>query len=95
MVISPRCKEEYIGKTGIGDSKLRDRVTIYGQHIRHPQHEILKVPSILELAAKETSQRFYVIKFAEMDEKYNDSTVQWFAFSFFSTCGSSWYLIRC
>ena len=78
MVISPRCKEEYIGKTGIGDSELRDRVTIYGQHIRQPQHEILKVESILELAAKETSQRFYdcVIKFAEMDEKYNDSTVQ-------------------
>ena len=59
VVISPRCKEEYIGKTGIGDSKLRDRVTIYEQHIRQPQHEILKVETILELAAKETSQLFY------------------------------------
>ena len=59
VVISPRCKEEYIGKTGIGDSKPRDKVTIYGQHIRQPQHEMLHVESILELAAKETSQRFY------------------------------------
>ena len=43
VVICPTCKEEYIGETGIGDSKLRDRVRIYRQHIRQPEHKKLKV----------------------------------------------------
>ena len=33
VVICPTCKEEYIDETGIGESKLRDRVRIYRQHI--------------------------------------------------------------
>ena len=34
VVICPTCKEEYIGETGIGDSKLKDRVRIFSQDIR-------------------------------------------------------------
>ena len=41
VVICPTCKEEYIGETGIGDSNFRDRVRIYRQHIRQPEHEKL------------------------------------------------------
>ena len=36
VVTCPTCKEEYNGETGIGDSKVRDRVKIYRQHIRQP-----------------------------------------------------------
>ena len=43
IVICPTCKEEQISETGIGNSKLKDRVKIYIQHIRQPEHEKLKV----------------------------------------------------
>ena len=43
IVICPTCKEEYIGETRIGNSKLRDRVRIYRQHIRQPEYEKRKV----------------------------------------------------
>ena len=36
------CKEEYIGETEIGQSRLRDRVRIHEQHFHQPQHEKLK-----------------------------------------------------
>ena len=52
VVIRPTCKEEYIGETGIGDSKLRDRVRIYRQHIRQPEHEKLKVEKHLRPCGK-------------------------------------------
>ena len=52
VVICPTCKEEYIGQTGIGDSKLRDRVRIYRQHIRQPEHEKLKVEKHLRIYDK-------------------------------------------
>ena len=61
VVICPTCKEEYIGETGIGDSKLRDRVRIYRQHIRQPEHEKLKVEKHLRTCDKGNSKylRFY------------------------------------
>ena len=43
VVICPTCKEEYIGETGIGKTKLRDRVRVYRQHIRRPEYQKLKV----------------------------------------------------
>ena len=52
VVICPTWKEEYIGETGIGDSKLRDRVRIYRQHIRQPEYEKLKVEKYLRTCIK-------------------------------------------
>ena len=52
VVICPTCKEEYIGETGTGDSKLRDRVWIYRQHIRLPKHEKLKIEKHLRICDK-------------------------------------------
>ena len=40
------------GENGIGDSKLRDRVVIYRQHIRQPEHEKLKVEKHLRICGK-------------------------------------------
>ena len=48
----PTSKEEYIGETGIGDSKLRDRVKIYSHHIRQPEHEKRKVEKHLRTCGK-------------------------------------------
>ena len=52
VVICPTCKEEYIGESRIEDSKLRDRVRIYRQHIRHAEHEKLKVEKDLITCGK-------------------------------------------
>ena len=52
VVICPTCREKYTGETGIGDSKFRYRVRIYGQHIRQPEHEKLKVAKHLRTCGK-------------------------------------------
>ena len=38
---------EYIGDTGVNKQKLRDRVRVYRQHIRQPQHQQLKIEECL------------------------------------------------
>ena len=43
VVICSGCGEEYIGESGIGKQKVRDRVRIYRQHIRQPEYQQLKV----------------------------------------------------
>ena len=43
VVICSGCLEEYIGETAVGKTKLRDRVGVYGQHIKQPEHQKLKV----------------------------------------------------
>ena len=52
VVICPTCKEEYIDETGIGDSKIRDRVRIYRQHIRQREYEKIKVEKHLRTCGK-------------------------------------------
>ena len=39
VVFCDACKEEYIGETREGKTKLRDRVIVYRQHIRQPQYQ--------------------------------------------------------
>ena len=43
VIICPTCGEEYIGETGLNNTKLRDRVRVYRQHIRDPRYQVLKV----------------------------------------------------
>ena len=43
VLICDGCKEEYIGETGIGTTKLRDRVRVYRQHIRDKNYQMLQV----------------------------------------------------
>ena len=52
VVICPTYKKEHIGETGIGDSKLRDRVRIYRQHIQQSEREKLKVEKHLRTCGK-------------------------------------------
>ena len=35
--------EEYIGETGEGNTKIRDRCRVYRQHIKGKQYQMLKV----------------------------------------------------
>ena len=49
VVICGTCKEEYIGETREGKTKLRDRVRVYHQHIRQPQYQQLKVEGHLRV----------------------------------------------
>ena len=43
VLICKKCREEYIGETGEGDTMIRDRVTVYRQHIKEPKYQKLKV----------------------------------------------------
>ena len=52
VVICPTCKEEYIGETGINATNLRKRVTIYRQHIKQPEYQMLKVEEHLRECGK-------------------------------------------
>ena len=49
VVICDTCKEEYIGDTREGKTKVRDRVRVYRQHIRQPQYQQLKVEEHLRV----------------------------------------------
>ena len=46
-------KEVYIGETGEGKSKLRDRVRVYREHIRQLQYQKLKVEEHLRVCGNE------------------------------------------
>ena len=72
VVNCPTCKEGYIGETGIGDSKLRDKVRIYRQHIRQPEHEKLEVGNHLRTCGK---GNFTIFPFLQL--RSNDTDLRW------------------
>ena len=41
LTLCDKCKEEDIGETGEGKTKLRDRVRVYRQHIWQPHYQQL------------------------------------------------------
>ena len=67
IVICPTCIEEYIGEIGAGDSKLRDRVRIYRQQIRQPEHEKLKVEKDRRICGKGNFAIFPFLQFSSND----------------------------
>ena len=42
VVICLGCLEEYIGEMGKDKTRLRDRVRVYRQHTKQPEHQQLK-----------------------------------------------------
>ena len=52
VVICDTCKEEYIGETREGKTKVRDRVRVHRQHIQQPQYQQLKVKEHLRVCGK-------------------------------------------
>ena len=39
VIICAGCQEEYIGETGVNNTKLRDRIRVYRNHISHPEYQ--------------------------------------------------------
>ena len=43
VLICSGCSEERTGETGVGKTRLRDRVRVYRQHMKQPELQKLKV----------------------------------------------------
>ena len=67
VVICVTCKEEYIGETGEGKTKLRDRVRVYRQHIRQPQYQQLKVEGHLRVCGNGEFRIFPLLQMRSQD----------------------------
>ena len=63
VVICGTCKEEYIGETREGKTKLRERARVYRRHIRQPQHQQLKVEGDLRVCGNE---EFWIFSLLQM-----------------------------
>ena len=73
VVICDKCKEEYIGETGEGKTKLRDRVRVYRQHIRQPQYQQLKVEGHLRVCGNGEYQIFPLLQMRSQDKNLRQS----------------------
>ena len=67
IFICDKCKEEYIGETGEGKTKLRDRIRIYGQHFRQPNYQQLKVEGHLRVCGNGKFQIFPLLQMRFQD----------------------------
>ena len=54
IIICPTCSEEYTSETGVGKTKLRERVQVYRQHIRQPEYQKIKVEEHFRTCGKGT-----------------------------------------
>ena len=63
VIICCGSAEEYIGETGEGDTKMRDRVRVYRQHIRDPTYQQLKVEEHIRIC------EFKISPFLQMNSK--------------------------
>ena len=52
VVICSTCNEEYIGETGEEKTRVRDRVSVYRQHIRQPHYQQLKCEEYFRICGK-------------------------------------------
>ena len=67
VVICDTCKEEYIGETREGKTKVRDRVRVYRQHIRQPHYQQLKVEEHLRVCGNEEFLVFPLLQIRSQD----------------------------
>ena len=73
VVICGTCKEEYIGETGEGKTKLRDRVRVYRQHIWQPQYQQLKVEGHLRACGNGEILLFPLLQMHSQDKNLRRS----------------------
>ena len=71
VLICSGCNEEYIGETGDGETKRRDRVWVYRQHIKDIKYQMLKVEEHLRGCGKD---QFKIFPFLQM--KSTDSILR-------------------
>ena len=68
VVICNKCKEEYIGETGEGKTKLGDRVRVYHQQIWQPQCQQLKVEGNLGVCGNSEFEIFPLSQMHSQDK---------------------------
>ena len=73
VVICGTCKEEYIGETGEGKTKLRDRVGVYCQHIWQLQYQQLKVQGHLRVCGNGEIRIFPLLQKHSQDTNLRQS----------------------
>ena len=73
VIIYDTCKEEYIGETGEGKTKLRDRVRVYRQHIRQPHYQQLKVEGHLRVCGNGKVRIFLLLQMRSQDTNLRQS----------------------
>ena len=54
VLICLGCLEECFEKPGLGKTRLKDRVRVYRQHIKQPQHQKLKVEEHIRICRKDS-----------------------------------------
>ena len=64
VLICEGCGEECIGETGDGETKLRDRVRVYRQHIKEKKYQMLKVEEHLRECS---GGRFKIFPFLQLN----------------------------
>ena len=67
LAICDTCKEEYIGETGEGKTKLKDKVRVYRQHIRQPHYQQVKVEGHLRVCGNGKFRIFPLLQMHSQD----------------------------
>ena len=67
VVICSGCLEEYIGETEEGTSKLRERVKVYSQHIKQPEHQQLKFEEHIRICGRASFRKFPFLQMRSND----------------------------
>ena len=91
VVIFGTCKEEYIGETGEGKTKLRDRVRVYRQHIRQPQYQQLKVEGHLRVCGNGEFRIFPLLQMRSQDTNLRRSYETRFQQKFKTKLNKLWW----
>ena len=91
VIICDTCKEEYIGETGEGKTKLRDRVRVYRQHIRQPQYQQLKVEGHLRVCGNGEFRIFSLLKMRSQDTNLRRSHETRFQQKFKTKLNKLWW----
>ena len=91
VVICDTCKEEYIGETWEGKTKVRDRVRVYRQHIRQPQYQQLKVEEHLRVCGNEEFRVFPLLQIRSQDPNLTRSYETRFQQKFETKLNKLWW----
>ena len=91
VVICDTCKEEYIGDTGEGKTKLRDRVRVYHQYIWQPQYQQLKVETHLRVCGKGEFWIFPLLQMGSQDTNLRRSYETKFQQKFKTKLSKLWW----
>ena len=69
VIICNGCNKEYIGQTG---GQLKERISIYRQHIQQPEYEKIEVKRHLQTGAKGIFKIFPFFKIKENNKILRD-----------------------